>query len=197
MDVMNSLGGASNGMNEWSNDSMKRNFFLVFTFLVIFSLSSCGKEKPEEPGVSGKKSFPDQAIENFTLTHTNQGEKEWELEADRAEIYKTKGKTIVQKLKIKFYDQGKVTAILTAREGELRSPSGDMEVRGDVVVTSEEEGITLRTESLKWDTQRKKIVTDDFVRQEKGDTIITGQGLESDPELGKVVIKKNVKVIHK
>jgi LPS export ABC transporter protein LptC len=176
---------------------MKKNFFWVFAFLVILNLSSCGKEKPERPGVSDKKSFPDQAIENFTLTYTNQGEKEWELEADRAEIYKREGKTIVQKLKIKFYDQGKITSILTAREGELCSPAGDMEVRGDVVVTSEEEGITLKTESLKWDAQRKKIVTDDFVRQEKGDTIITGQGLESDPELEKVVIKKNVKVIHK
>lgn len=180
-----------------NNIMMKKNFFWVFTFLIIVSLSSCGKEKSEKPRISDKKSFPDQAIENFTLTHTNQGEKEWELEADRAEIYKREGRTIVQKLKIKFYDQGKITSILTAREGELRSPSGDMEVRGDVVVTSEKEGITLKTESLKWDTQRKKIVTDDFVRQEKGDTIITGQGLESDPELEKIVIKKNVKVIHK
>lgn len=180
-----------------NNIMAKQNFFWVFTFLIIVSLSSCGKEKPEKPKISDKKSFPDQAIENFTLTHTNQGEKEWELEADRAEIYKKEGKTIVQKLKIRFYDQGEITSILTAREGELRSPSGDMEVRGDVVVTSEREGITLKTESLKWDTQRKKIVTDDFVRQEKGDTIITGQGLESDPELEKIVIKKNVKVIHK
>ena len=176
---------------------VKKNFFWVFTFLIILSLSSCGKEKPEKPKVSDKKSSPEQAIENFILTHTNQGEKEWELEADRAEIYKREGKTIVQKLKIKFYDQGKITSILTARRGELHSLSGDMEVRGDVVVTSEEEGITLKTESLKWDAQRKKIVTDDFVRQEKGDTIITGQGLEADPGLEKVVIKKNVKVIYK
>jgi len=175
---------------------MKKNFFWVFTLFIILGLSSCGKEKLEKPKVSGRKSFPEQAIENFTLTHTSQGEKKWELEADRAEIYKREGKTIVQKLKIKFYDQGKITSVLIAREGELHSQSGDMEVRGDVVVTSEE-GTTLKTESLKWDANRNKIVTDDLVRQEKGDTIITGQGLESDPELEKVVIKKNVKVIHK
>jgi len=175
---------------------MERSFFWVFTLFIILSLSSCGKEKPERSEVSGSKSSPEQAIENFTLTQTSQGEKKWELEAERAEIYKREGKTIVQKLKIKFYDQGKITSVLIAREGELRSQSGDMEVRGDVVVTSEE-GTTLKTESLKWDANRNKIVTDDLVRQEKGDTIITGQGLESDPELEKVVIKKNVKVIHK
>ncbi len=71
-----------------NNIMVKKNFFWVFTFLIILSLSSCGKEKPEKPKVSDKKSSPEQAIENFILTHTNQGEKEWELEADRAEIYK-------------------------------------------------------------------------------------------------------------
>jgi len=174
----------------------KNNFFWVLFFLIILSLSSCGKNKTESSTVTSKKSSAEQAIENFTLTHTSQGEKEWELEADRAEVYKTEGKTIVQKLKIKFYDQRKITSIVTARQGELHSPSGDMEVRGDVVVTSEKEGTKLNTESLRWDARRKKIVTDDLVRQERGDTIITGQGLESDPNLEKLVIKKNVKVIH-
>ena len=174
-----------------------KSFFWTFTFLIILSLSSCGKEKPEKSKISGEKYFPDQAIENFTLTHTNQGEKEWELEADRAEIYEKERKTIVHGLKLKFYDQGKITSILTANRGEISSPSGDMEVKGDVVVTSEREGITLNTESLKWDARRRKIFTDDFVRQEKAETIITGQGLESDAELERLVIKKDVRVIHK
>ncbi|MDH5173968.1 MAG: LPS export ABC transporter periplasmic protein LptC [Elusimicrobiota bacterium] len=174
-----------------------KSFLWMFAFLIILGLSSCGKEKPEETKMSGEKSFPDQAIENFTLTHTNQGEKEWELEAERAEVYEKEGKTIVHKLKLKFYEQGKITSVLTGRRGEISSPSGDMEVRGDVVVTSEKEKMTLKTNSLKWDARRNRIVTDDFVRQEKGDTIVTGQGLESDPELERLVIKKDVKVIHK
>jgi len=174
-----------------------KSFFWTFTFLIILGLSSCVKEKPEKPKISGEESFPDQAIENFTLTHTNQGEKEWELEADRAEIYEKEGKTVVHRLKLKFYEQGKITSVLTARRGEISSPSGDIEVRGDVVVTSEKEEMTLKTNSLKWDARRDRIVTDDFVRQEKGDTIVTGQGLESDPKLERLVIKKDVKVIHK
>lgn len=174
-----------------------KSFFWMFIFVFILGLSSCGKEKPQKAKMPGEKSFPDQAIENFTLTHTNQGEKEWELAAERAEVYEKEGKTIVRKLKLKFYEQGKVASVLTARQGEISSPSGDMEVRGDVVVTSEKEAMTLKTNSLKWDARRNRIVTDDFVRQEKGDTIVTGQGLESDPELERLVIKKDVKVIHK
>jgi len=174
-----------------------KSFFWTFTFLIIFSLSSCVKEKPEKPKISSEKSFPDQAIKNFTLMHTNQGEKEWGLEADRAEIYEKEGKTVVHRLKLEFYDQGKITSVITAKRGEIGSSSGDMELRGNVIVTSEREKITLKTESLKWDAQRKKIVTDDFVRQEKGDTIITGQGLETDPEFERLVIKRDVKVIHK
>lgn len=181
-----------------SDDIMgNKNFFWMFSFLIILSLSSCVKERPAKPETSREKSFPDQAIENFTLAHTNQGEKEWELEADRAEIYEREGKTIVRRLKLKFYDQGEIASIITAREGEINSPSGDMQVRGNVVVNSEKEGITLKTKSLRWDARGKKILTKDFVRQEKGDTIVTGWGLESDPELEKLVIKKDVKVIRK
>jgi len=175
----------------------EKNFFWVVMFVIFFVLSACGKEKSETGKVADRTSFPEQAIENFTLTHTSQGEKQWELEADRAEIYEREGKTIVQRLKIKFYDRGKITSILTASEGELYSQSSDMEVRGNVVVTSEQEKATLRTESLKWDSKRDKIVTDDWVRQERNNTIVTGQGLESDPELEKVIIKKNVKVIYR
>jgi len=174
----------------------QKNFFWVLVLLIVLSLLGCGREKTDSSTAADKKSSPEQTIENFILTHTSQGKKEWELEADRAEIYRREGKTIVQKLKIKFYDQGKITSIVTARQGELHSESGDMEVRGDVVVTSQQEGTTLKTESLNWDAIRKKIVTDDLVRQEKGGTIITGQGLESDPDLEKVVIKKNIKVTH-
>jgi len=169
--------------------------FLIFMIMAIFS--GCGKEKPESSIVSGEKPSAEQAIENFTLTHTSKGEKEWELEADRAEIFKGEGKTIVQKLKIRFYDQGKIASILTAREGELHSSSGDMKVKGDVVVTSPEERTTLKTESLRWDAKRRKIISDDLVRQEKDDTVITGEGLEADPDFEKVIIRKNVNVIRK
>ncbi len=174
-----------------------RSFLWLFAFLIILGLSSCGKEEPQKTKITGEKSFPDQAIQDFTLTHTNQGEKEWELEAERAEVYDKEGKTIVHKLKLKFYEQGKVASVLTARRGEISSPSGDIEVKGDVVVTSQKEKMTLNTNSLKWDARRNRIFTDDFVRQEKVDTIVTGQGLESDPELERLVIKKDVKVIHK
>jgi len=174
-----------------------RKFFELFILISLLCLSGCGKGGSKISRVSEKKSAPEQVIESFALTQTSEGEKEWELQADRAEIYEKEGKTIFQKLKVKFYDQGRITSTLSAREGEIHSSSGDMKVKGDVVVISSDDKTTLRTESLRWDRKRKKIVTDDLVRQEKGDTVITGQGLESDPDLEKVVIKRNVKVIRR
>jgi len=173
----------------------KGNFFWIAIFFIALCFTGCGKEKGEIAKIAGRESPPEQIIENFTLTHTTGGEKEWELEADRAEIFREEGRTTVKKLRLTFYSQAKIASILTAREGELNSQSGDMEVKGDVTVTSEDEGTTLKTESLRWDARQKKIVTDDLVRQEKADTVITGKGLESDPGLRKLVIKKNVRVI--
>jgi len=67
-----------------------------------------------------------------------------------------------------------------------------VEALGNVVVTTEE-GIKLETASLRWDPQKRKIVTDDFVKITKKKDVITGYGLEADEELKHFVIKKSVK----
>ncbi|MCI0532365.1 MAG: LPS export ABC transporter periplasmic protein LptC, partial [candidate division Zixibacteria bacterium] len=48
------------------------------------------------------------------------------------------------------------------------------------------------TKSLRWDPSLNLILTDDFVKVTRGKDIVTGYGLESDPELKHITIKKNV-----
>ncbi|MGB3092854.1 MAG: LPS export ABC transporter periplasmic protein LptC, partial [Candidatus Zixiibacteriota bacterium] len=67
-----------------------------------------------------------------------------------------------------------------------------VEALGNVVVTTQQ-GVKLTTESLRWDPQTARIVTDDFVTITKGQDVITGYGLEADQELKHFVIKKKVK----
>lgn len=180
---------------QMENKTTKRAV-LIF-FLCLFC--ACSEIGEKDKSGAGRKALPDQVISNFTIVETKEGKLRWELDAQRAEIYKREN--IIYNLKIKFYnDQEEIISTLSADEGRIDSPGDaikDIFVKGNVVVVSEEEKMTLTTESLKWDSNLGKITTEDFVRQETEDAVITGYGLEADSELSKVVLKRDVKVIQK
>ena len=63
---------------------------------------------------------------------------------------------------------------------------------GNVVVTTTD-GKVLETDSLYWNSDSSKIVTECFVRLTEGSDVVTGYGLECDPDLGTVDIKRDVR----
>ena len=94
---------------------------------------------------------------------------------------------------VDFYDkEGKLTTVLVADSGVIRERKRKFEALGNVVVTTDE-GIKLETQSLRWDPESAKIVTDDFVTITKDKDVITGYGLEADQELKHFVIKRRVR----
>jgi len=94
---------------------------------------------------------------------------------------------------VDLYDKkGNHTSVLVADSGLIRERKQKLEALGNVVVTTDE-GVKLETESLRWDPEGAKIVTDDFVTITKDKDVITGYGLEADQELKHFKIKKNVK----
>jgi LPS export ABC transporter protein LptC len=62
---------------------------------------------------------------------------------------------------------------------------------GHVVVVTVE-GNRLETEELYWDRKNAKVSSDVFVRLTRGEDVITGIGFESDPNLERYEIRKNV-----
>jgi LPS export ABC transporter protein LptC len=97
-------------------------------------------------------------------------------------------------LTVDFYgEDGQISSVLTSQEGTVHRRTNAMSVRGEVVVKAED-GRVLETETLHYDPQEKKIHTDDFVRLVDGRNVLTGYGLESDPDLqdGTFEIKRDV-----
>jgi len=169
-----------------------KKYILLFFPLVCLACSE-GMERERKGGASVP--LPEQVINNFTVVETKEDRTLWELVSPKAEVFKNE--TVVYTLKMKFYDGDTVTATLSAEEGRIYSKTKDMSVRGNVVVVSDANGVTLRTESLNWDEKTKKITTDDFIREETEDAVITGYGLEADSDFSKVVIRRGVRVVKK
>lgn len=164
---------------------------LAMMGFAIFSFFACIKGKERKS--SEEEIVSEQTMDKFTVVQTKKGKEQWKLEANRAEIYEEKGFCVMDNPRVEIYQNGEVVSILTADRGKTYSNTGDIEVEGDVELVSLVDNIKIRTSKLKWIGSKRLIVSDEKVVEEKKDVIITGWGLEATPDLGKILIKKDVK----
>jgi LPS export ABC transporter protein LptC len=170
---------------------MKTKLLIRVSLGILLLVSACGKEEPKAPHFP--LDVPDQVMENTTITFTEQGVKSAVVYAKYLAVYEKQDLKKTKGVRIDFYDQeGNHTSVLVADSGVIQEKRQNLEASGNVVVTTED-GIKLETQSLRWDPQKRKIVTDDFVKITKKKDVVTGYGLEADEELKHFVIKKSVK----
>ncbi|MFH1239070.1 MAG: LPS export ABC transporter periplasmic protein LptC [bacterium] len=165
--------------------------FLIYT--VSFCLTACSEDSFNLNTPSVKQVTPTQVLKKFTIVQTDNGHKQWEMEAAEARIYDQKHQAVVTGIRVKFFENDAVTSNLNADRGTMNSSTGDMEVEGKVVVHSLAEKTTIETTKLWYVDKENKIFSDQFVKETRPDVIITGWGLETDPSLRQVVIKKDIK----
>ncbi len=166
---------------------LKRSAVSALVLLMACVLGSCGDAGESGPAVEGGV-VPDQEINGFTLTQTNDGRSVWSLTAELALVFEEADRIETTRPQVEFFDdEGESRSVLTAKNGLLKRRTNDMEVSGSVVVTSSD-GTVLRTEHLTWDERRGKISTEMPVRVTRDGDVMTGTGAEADPDLGNLRI---------
>ena len=156
-------------------------------------LTGCGAQS-EPPPSEESAELPEQEVMEFSLTETVGGDKSWTLLAERAEVFDSKGFSKVFGVKILFYGpEGDVSSVLTSRRGRISEGSKDLQAFGDVLLESSE-GVTLRTETLRWDNANSRIWSSEFVTVTSGNEVLTGYGFDSDPDLKNVEVHSQVKI---
>jgi len=174
-----------------SYELMNKNSLVCLGLVILLLISACGKDELKAPEFP--QEVPDQVMENTTITFTEEGVKSAVIYAQHLAVYEKLDLKKAKGVRVDFYDQeGNHTSVLIADSGLIQEKRQNLEALGNVVVTTEE-GIQLETQSLRWDPQKRKIVSDDFVKITKKKDVITGYGLEADEELKHFVIKKSVK----
>ena len=161
--------------------------------LVGLFTSGCGSEDRVAPRPTSAQELPSQEVRDFSLEESDSGTPEWILRSGYAATYDARGVIVARGVAIDFFDsKGVKYSHLTAKEGEIKRPSNDMEARGDVVVTTTD-GVRIQTQSLRFLNHERRIVSDDFVRLERRGDVVTGIGFESDPSLEHFAIKREVR----
>ncbi len=168
------------------------NRYLLVCIIITISLLTCSCSSDESSVPALPVDVPDQVMENSTFTFSEQGVRSAVIHAELVAVYEKLDLKKAKEIQVDFFDElGNKTSVLVADSGFIQEKKQRFEARGNVVVTTEED-VTLATESLRWNPETNKIVTDDFVTITKGADVITGIGLEADQQLKHFVIKKKV-----
>jgi LPS export ABC transporter protein LptC len=163
---------------------------LALIFVVALT-AGCGDDDTGGPDRSG--TFADQEVDGFTLTQTHEGRRVWSISAQHALIYEDADRVEMIDLRVDFFDEeGAVRSTLTANEGVLKRRTNDMEVLGNVVVYAAD-GTILTTEKLTWDERKGKVESDRPFRVTKEADVMTGVGMEADPDLKNIRVKSEFK----
>jgi len=158
---------------------------LLFITLTIFFLLGCSGEQKETATPIIEEDYPDQESWDATILITREGQTIGYLKAGHIQKFTKKNLTLLlDSIKVDFYDEeGQHTSILTSLGGKVFDLTQDMLAYGNVVVISDS-GMTLYTDTLKWNNEEQKIISEIPIKvtTEEGDTLY-GDSFKSDPNL--------------
>ncbi len=89
--------------------------------------------------------------------------------------------TFNEGLQVDFYEDGRHTAVLTADSGDIRG-NNNLTAIGRVVIVSDS-GLSMRTEKVYWDNQKKRVFADGFVTLTSNEDTLNGYAFESNKDL--------------
>ncbi|MEA3464711.1 MAG: LPS export ABC transporter periplasmic protein LptC [Thermodesulfobacteriota bacterium] len=141
----------------------------------------------------------DVALSEFNYTETENGVARWTLTADSAAHAFSSDMTVMQNVRLQLFDQEEAgDVVLTAKTGKANFATSDVNVRGDVIITTQN-GYRFESDSVVFHGDSLKdgvVVTDDFVHIYSDQLEITGIGMRVDLSASTFILKHNVIAVY-
>ncbi len=130
------------------------------------------KESPSTISVGGA----DMRMEKIHFIEDKHGHKTWELEANSVQQYQNQDLILLEDVKVIFYSKGEGTFSLTGKKGKVYQSSKNMELEGEVILTSSE-GYRLKTHSISYNHLERSVRSSDPVEIEGEQIQMAGIGM--------------------
>jgi LPS export ABC transporter protein LptC len=147
-------------------------------------------EKEGVPKISTRGA--DMQLERIRFVEDKVGQKTWELEAKSIQQYQNQNIMVLEDVKVTFYAKEGRSFTLSGNQGKVYQDSKDMELVGDVVLSSND-GYKLKTHSISYKDSEKKATTSDPVEIEGEQIQVVGIGILVDMEAKTFKILSQVK----
>ncbi|MBI5892929.1 MAG: LPS export ABC transporter periplasmic protein LptC [Deltaproteobacteria bacterium] len=173
------------------------SLLVSFIFAIGISIFINYQIQKSAKNISQKTSSnADVVVNNVHYTEDKDGNKQWELEALKAQYFKEGDVTIFENVNLTLYAKNGKVYVIKGKNGKLMNETKDVEVNGNVTVTSED-GYKLNTESLKYAASGKQITTNDKVSLTGPRMDVDGIGLLIDMNKETVSVLKNARAVIK
>ena len=172
----------------------KNIYMLLSVMLIALFCVSCETDRNEIMALGKKSVVPDLTGRGVTMLYSDSAILKIKLQTPQMQKYEKSVKEPVtimpQGLFVTFYNEkGKEATTLKADYGVRYEKSKRMEVKYNVEVINVN-GEKLNTEHLIWDENKKKIISDKFVKITTAKEIIMGNGLESNQDFTQSEMKE-------
>jgi len=134
----------------------------------------------------------DMQLQKIRFVEDKQGQKTWELEAESVQQYQKQNIMVLENVKLTFYAKEGRVVHLTGRQGKVYQDSKNVDLVGDVVLTSSD-GYQLKTHSASYRHSENIVSTADPVEIEGEQIRLTGKGMLVDVEAKTFKILSQVK----
>jgi LPS export ABC transporter protein LptC len=169
----------------------EKTFFLIIVLLTLI-LGSCENEISKVKTVISTEEPPAITAEGFEMLASDSSVIRFKLQTPQLIYHKEEKDPYYEfpkGIKIVKYDAGmNVISSITAQYAK-NFPSDDRWEAKNNVIAVNFKGDTLKTEYMVWDTAKKKIYSDQFVKIIQKDHIFTGIGFESNQDFSDYQIK--------
>lgn len=165
---------------------------LIGTWLAVVIASKI--HQPKGP-VELLKKLPkniDLSLKKIHYSEIKNGEKRWDLLADKVNYDKSRDYTTFEKINMVIFGKGKDGTInLTADSASYHNKSGDVELTGNVTAGNDV-GMKFTTGHVRYISSRSLVCTDDHVAFTHGSLVVEGTGMELMLTTRSVRVLKNV-----
>jgi LPS export ABC transporter protein LptC len=163
-------------------------FLLVLISLVVVKVSI---NKPQNI-LKALESGVDLEIKGFVYTEVGEANTKWEVKAETATYDKKQNLAILDKVQIRLTTADGRSFEMIADKGQIHTEEKNIEIKGNVVITSDA-GDRFSTDHVNYNDAQKKFYTDAPVTMENQRMKITGKGMALFMNKGELNIPSSVK----
>ncbi|NOY54052.1 MAG: LPS export ABC transporter periplasmic protein LptC [Deltaproteobacteria bacterium] len=168
----------------------------ILFLLILFFRMIPGKGR--EKGVEGFRQRVEKRAEvsfrKFHFTEREQGERKWEIRADRAERFLKDSRVHMDQVKIEvLLEKGDVLR-MAGRKGDYWEKKQRVVLRGDVTVQSDS-GYTLYAKQLVWEAGKGLLSSDQPVRLKTACDQVRGDRIRYWPDRKKLEVEGHVRMV--
>jgi len=168
--------------------------FLVGIGFAGFSIPAAAEGRRPLSTAPSTDSAPQATIERIRLSETHMGERLWEVEADKGEIFEDRGiavlSRVVQPVRIVIHN-GKESLTTFAEKAVVDLVTKDLRLSGGVRSESSR-GTQFFAEQVTWSAGKRQIITDVPMVIKEAGLEIQGKGMVADTILERMTIREPV-----